>query len=539
MENDASARMGAIPGAHGLTRFRVWAPAATRVAVSLGSARHDLVDVGGGMFEVEVPAGPGEDYAFVLDGEHELPDPCSRFQPEGLRGRSRITDLSEPRRPWPGLTLEELVIYELHVGTFSPAGSFDGVIPRLAELRELGVTAIEIMPVATFAGERGWGYDGVYLYAPHPAYGGPAGLRRLIAAAHEAGLGVILDVVYNHLGAGADAITAFGPYMTDRHETIWGQAIDYSVAAVREWALQNAEMWVRDYGVDGLRLDAVHSIFDDSPRHVLAELADRVKAINPEVVVISEMEIDDLRPIEAWGHDAQWEDTLHHAAHVLLTGERDGYYSRYGQVGDLAQALARPEGRRFVVCAQNHDQVGNRAIGDRLRGRDLRLAAFCSLLSPGTPMLFQGEEYDEAHPFQYFTDHIDPEIARLTRDGRRREFAEFSDFQAEDIPDPQDPETFRRSKLDPAAGDPEHLAYYRDLLGLRKELGDAPVRTEVDEERRVLRFWRGEVELVANFADAERDGVPPRSGAVIRKPRASGDGSAELVDEIGDRVDHA
>jgi maltooligosyltrehalose trehalohydrolase len=511
--------MGAIPHGAKRTVFRVWAPAARSVAVALGAATHELARSDDGVFEGELPAGPGDDYEYVLDGERRLPDPCSAFQPEGLRGPSRIVDLraqTPSRGDWPGLDHDDVVIYEMHVGTFSPEGTFEGVIPRLAELRELGVTAIEVMPIATFAGNHGWGYDGVYIYAPHPAYGGPQGFKRLVAAAHEAGLGVILDVVYNHMGAGSDAVTAFGPYLTDRHETFWGQAIDYSRRPVREWAIQNAEMWVRDYGVDGLRLDAVHSIFDDSPTHVMAELAERVKAINPRAYLVSEMEIGDLRPIREWGHDAQWEDALHHAVHVLLTGEHEGYYANYGKLADVARELQRPEGRRFVVCAQNHDQVGNRAIGDRLRGRDLRLAAFCSILSPGTPMLFQGEEYDESHPFQYFTDHIDPDIAQMTRDGRRREFAAFSDFSAEEIPDPQDPQTFKRSKLDPEHGDPEHLEYYRNLLALRRELGDAPAQVDVDGERGLLRMRRGAAELVANFSDQEQDGVAPRTGEVRR-----------------------
>jgi maltooligosyltrehalose trehalohydrolase len=415
---------------------------------------------------------------------------------------------------WTGVALEDLVVYELHVGTFTPQGTFEAAIPRLPELRELGVTAIEVMPIASFAGHHGWGYDGVYTFAPHEPYGGPAGFAHLVQGAHEAGLGVILDVVYNHLGAGADQVKAFGPYMTDRHETVWGEAIDYARRPVREWALQNAEMWVRDYGVDGLRLDAVHAICDDSPTHVMAELAQRVKQVNPRALLISEMEIGDLRPIEEWGHDAQWEDALHHACHVLLTGEQEGYYSHYGQVADVARELERPEGRRFVVCAQNHDQVGNRAVGDRLRGTDLRLAAFCAILSRGTPMLFAGEEYDEAHPFQYFTDHIDSEIARLTRDGRRREFADFSDFSAEEIPDPQARDTFARSKLDPTAGDRAHRRYYQDLLELRRRLPDELTVTCVDEQRRLLKFTRGDTEFVANFSDHEHEGVPARSGAV-------------------------
>ncbi|MBV8219007.1 MAG: hypothetical protein JO325_11130 [Solirubrobacterales bacterium] len=471
----------------------------------------------GGFFAGRGPGGVGDDYEFVLDDGERRPDPCSRCQPGGLRGPSRIVapaELTAGTRRHP-VALSELVIYELHVGTFSEAGTFDGVIERLPALRELGVTAVELMPVATFAGEHGWGYDGVYAYAPHPAYGGPAGLARLVQAAHDNGLGVILDVVYNHLGAGSDAVEAFGQYTTSA-ETVWGRAMNFAERGVREWAIQNAEMWVQEYCIDGLRLDAVHAIVDDSGEHVMAELARRVKALDSSVLVISEMEIGDLSPIELWGHDTQWEDSLHHAVHVLLTGEHEGYYAGYGKVEDVGRELQRPEGRRFVVCAQNHDQVGNRAIGDRLRGRDLRLAAFCSILSSGTPMLFQGEEYDEARPFQYFTDHIDPEIARKTREGRRGEFAAFSGFAAEEIPDPQEPDTFLRSKLDPNQGDTDHMRYYRDLLEIRRGLPDEPATgVHLDEDRRLLRFTRGPINCVANFSDREQDGVPPRSGKVL------------------------
>ncbi len=510
--------LGAIPGRDGSTTFRVWAPRAGAVALDSGGRRFELTATAGGLFEARVPVGVGADYEFVLDDRERRPDPCSRCQPYGLRGPSRVIDpaaLLTAHRGWRGVALRDLVIYELHTGTFSPAGSFDGVIERLAELRELGATAIELMPVATYAGSHGWGYDGVYAYAPHHAYGGPEGLAGLIDAAHGVGLGVIVDVVYNHFGAGSEAIEAFGPYQTPGQATVWGATIDYAQPAVREWAIQNAEMWVRDYHVDGLRLDAVHAIVDQSDPHVMAELAARVKAINPAALVISEIEIGDLRPIEQWGHDAQWEDALHHALHVLLTGEHEGYYERYGKVADVAAELARAQGRRFVVCAQNHDQVGNRAFGDRLAGRDLRLAAFCSILSGATPLLFAGEEYDERHPFQYFTDHIDPEIARKTRDGRRDEFSKFSQFSAAEIPDPQDRATFERSRLDRTAGDPGHLAYYKHLLALRRALPDGPAEiVEVDEARRLLRFRRGELEFVANFSQVEQAAVPPRTGMV-------------------------
>src|SRR6478672_9362759 len=369
-------RFGAVPLSEGGVEFRVWAPAASRVAVRVRGDEHPLAPVGEGIYAAEVTAEHGDDYLFVLDGERVLPDPCSREQPEGIRGPSRVVDLSRfSIEPGPGLRLEELVLYELHVGTLTPEGTFAAAIPFLAGLRELGVTAVELMPVATFPGERGWGYDGVYAYAPHPAYGGPDGLVRLVEAAHREGLGVILDVVYNHLGPGSEAITAFGPYVTDRHETFWGDALDFREWGAREWAIQNARMWVEEYGIDGLRVDAVHAIYDDSPCHLLAELADRVHVGAPRALVISETAVDDDRPIDEWGHDARWADGLHHALHALLTGERDGYYEPYGSVEDVAAELARRPAERHVVCAQDHDQIGNRALGDRLPTELLRVAS--------------------------------------------------------------------------------------------------------------------------------------------------------------------
>jgi maltooligosyltrehalose trehalohydrolase len=489
--------LGAVPLEDGLVEFRVWAPSAGSVAVALRGLVHELSEAGGGVFEGELFAEPGDDYRFVLDGDESWPDPWSRFQPEGIRGPSRVVDTSSfpwTDAEWPGLRLDELAIYELHAGTFTPEGTFDAIVPRLPALRELGVTAIEVMPIATFPGNRGWGYDGVYAYAPHPAYGGPEGFARLVDAAHAAGLGVILDVVYNHIGPGAEAIGAFGPFFTDRYETFWGEAIDYSQGAVREWAIQNAELWVREYHVDGLRLDAVHSVFDEGEPHVLKELAARVKAANRAALVISEMQVDDWRPIDEWGHDAQWADRMHHELHVLLTGERDGYYAEHGSIADLAADVAgrghRPE--QLVVCAQNHDQVGNRALGDRLPAEKLRIAAAVSLFSPCTPLLFMGEEYFERRPFQFFTDHIDPFIADATREGRKREFERFTGFSGEDVPDPQAEETFRRSKLDWREADP----FYRELLALRREL-TRELATEVDGNTLIMR--RGGATLVVDF----------------------------------------
>jgi maltooligosyltrehalose trehalohydrolase len=480
--------LGAVPLAEGGTAFRVWAPAASSVAVRVDGADHTLAPAGDGIFAAEVAAEAGGDYLFVLDGSEALPDPCSRWQPGGVRGPSRIVDTSQFEiAAGPRLPLEELVLYELHVGTFTPEGTFDAVIPRLAGLRDLGVTAIELMPVATFPGNRGWGYDGVYIDAPHPVYGGPAGLARLVDAAHRAGLGVILDVVYNHIGPGSEAIGRFGPYFTDARHTFWGAAIDYSQRGVREWAIGNALLWTRDYRIDGLRLDAVHAVSDDSPVHVLRELRERVEGL-----VISEMGPDDFRPLDEWGHDAMWLDSLHHELHVLLTGEHEGYYAGFGSMDGLARELLRPQPERLVVCAQNHDQIGNRALGDRLPPDAHRVALAVVLFSLNTPLLFMGEEHDESAPFRFFTDHIDPQIADATREGRKREFAAFTAFSGEEIPDPQAVETFEASRPSDGVADP----FYVELLRLRREL---PRELDVEVEGKQLTMRRGDVALVADF----------------------------------------
>jgi len=349
------------------------------------------------------------------------------------------------------------------------------------------VTAVELMPVATFPGERGWGYDGVYAYAPQAAYGGPQGLARLVDGAHRAGLGVVLDVVYNHIGPGSDAIGAFGPYFTDAQPTFWGHAIDYTQRGVREWAIGNADLWTREYRIDGLRLDAVHAIYDDSPVHVLKELRERVDGL-----VISEMGPDDFRPLGDWGHDAMWLDNLHHELHVLLTGEREGYYAPFGSFEGLVCELTRPEPERLIVCAQNHDQVGNRAMGDRLPPDAHRVALAIVLFSLNTPLLFMGEEHDEAAPFQFFTDHIDPSIAAATREGRKREFAAFTSFAGEEVPDPQAFTTFARSRI--SHGDPD--PFYAELIALRREL---PRTLDVSTNGSVLTLRRGSATLVADF----------------------------------------
>jgi len=479
--------LGAVPLDEGGVEFRVWAPAASHVAVRLSDRQHELADAGDGFFAEVLAADPGDDYLYVLDGDDALPDPCSRFQPNGIRGASRVVETPAEIAPGPALTLEDLVLYELHVGTFTPEGTFDAAIAELPRLRALGVTAIELMPVATFPGNRGWGYDGVYAYAPHPVYGGPAGLARLVDAAHREGLGVFLDVVYNHIGPGSEAIGRFGPYFTDRHETFWGKAIDYSQRGVREWAIQNALLWTTGYGIDGLRLDAVHSIFDDSPVHVLRELKERVPGL-----VTSEMGMADFRPLDVWGHDAMWLDNLHHELHVLMTGEREGYYSPFGSLDGLVRELTRQRPERLIVAAQNHDQVGNRALGDRLAPDAHRVALAVVLFSLSTPLLFMGEEHDETAPFQFFTDHIDPFFAEATREGRKNEFAAFSAFAGQEVPDPQDVATFERSKLGRSEPDP----FYAELIALRREL---PRELDVQVAGGALTMRRGDVTLVADL----------------------------------------
>ena len=475
--------------------FEVWAPVASSLAVLVNGREHGLAREQDDYWRGEAPARHGDDFVFVVDGV-ELPDPASRWQPHGVRGASRVLDTGQFDLEPVGLTLDDLVLYELHVGTFTEEGTFDAAIRHLGALAELGVTAVEVMPIATFPGTRGWGYDGLYASAPHEAYGGPEAFARFVESAHDEGLGVVLDVVYNHIGPGNEALRAFGPYFTDRHETAWGDAVDYSQRGVREWAIQNAELWVRDYGVDGLRLDAAHAVFDDSPQHVLAELAERVRAIEPGTLVTAEMESGDRRPIEDWGHDAQWADELHHELHALLTEERESYYADYGSLDGLAAQLRREPAERLIVCSQNHDQVGNRAVGDRPATDELRLRAAVLLFAPQTPLLFMGEEYGERRPFQFFTDHIDSAIAEATREGRRREFAGFAGFSADDVPDPQARSTFEASKLDRSQPDEELRAFYRELLDLRREL---PCEIDVEVDGSQLRARRGNVELHADF----------------------------------------
>jgi maltooligosyltrehalose trehalohydrolase len=528
--------LGATVLDDGLVEFRAWAPNPAGVAVRVRGVEHELVDEGFGMRSARVPAGAGDDYWLVLDGDRQ-PDPASRHQPAGIRGPSRVVD---PRafawtdRRFRPARLRDAVLYELHVGTFTAEGTFAAAARRLPALAELGITHVELMPVAEFPGHHGWGYDGVHLSAAHSAYGGPHELARFVDAAHAAGVGVILDVVYNHVGAsGVKSLEAFGPYFSDRYKTPWGKAVNYDGEQsdpVREWALQSAIGWIRDYHLEGLRLDAIHAIHDAGARPILRELADRVHACNRRALIIAESGLNDpkvMRPARqgGYGHDAAWADDFHHALRALLTGERDGWYEEFGQVAQLAKAFHRPyvhDGgystfrrrrfgaraddrppEQFVVFCQNHDQVGNRALGDRLPPRARPLAAFCTLLAPFTPMLFMGEEHGERAPFQFFSDHIDKRMAEATREGRRQEFAAFAEFAGAEVPDPQDPATFERSKLT-RRGSAKLRALYAALLRARRALPPGVDSIEFSEDDGWLRVRRGAFELACNFAAGAR-----------------------------------
>jgi maltooligosyltrehalose trehalohydrolase len=550
-----------------VTELRVWAPRARHgVAVDRGpdSKPLPMTPVGDGWYELDVPdLGPGDDYGFVVDDRGPFPDPRSAFQPHGVHGPSRLVDhgaFDWTDHDWVGADPRDGIIYELHVGTFSPRGDFDGVVERLDHLVELGVTAVELMPVHEFAGARNWGYDGVALFAPHHHYGGPDGLRRLVDACHRRGLAVLLDVVYNHLGPEGNYLGVYGPYFTDFYATPWGEAVNYDRPhsdEVRRFVLDNVTMWLRDYHVDGLRVDAVQAIVDTSATHLLEEMAVEVEVLQSELgrplTLIAESDQNDprlCRPRElgGFGLHAQWSDDFHHALHVTLTGERGGYYADFEGVHDLARVLEQgwlytgqrsehrhrrhgrpPEGltgRNLLGYCQNHDQVGNRAVGDRLGatlgdGR-LRIAAALVLTSPFVPMLFQGEEWGSRTPFLYFTDHQDPELGRAVAQGRRSEWAAFG-WDPDLVPDPQDPATFERSILTwSELGEPAHSAmldWYRRLIALRRsrpelQAGELSARAEVAPDGSWLRIERGGLDVVVNLADHPQE-VPARAGAVL------------------------
>ncbi|MCB0324143.1 MAG: malto-oligosyltrehalose trehalohydrolase [Bdellovibrionales bacterium] len=495
-----------------MKQLTVWAPLAKHIAAEVDGETVSLEAVAGGWWKTPQMYPAGTRYSFMLDGGEKTPDPRSLSQPQGVHGPSELVlpqSFAWTDSQWQAPPLASAVLYEAHIGTFSEEGTFDGAIKHLPHLKELGVTHLELLPIVEFPGVRGWGYDGVDLYAPHHAYGGPHGLQRLVDACHREGLAVLLDVVYNHLGPSGNYLERFGPYFTERFHTPWGKAINFDDQysdEVRRFFIDNALMWLRDYHFDGLRLDAVHAIFDMSATHFLSELASEVAALSANLgrhfVLIAESDLNDPRvitPQEAGGYgiDAQWSDDFHHALHTILTEEREGYYADFGTYRDLEQVLKtgyayhgqyapsrkrrhgrRPmeaNGSRFVVCTQNHDQIGNRADGTRtshlLEIDRLKIAAAVLLCSPFVPMLFQGEEWGTRRYFQYFTDHQEPELAEAVRRGRQREFKAFG-WKPDQVPDPQAEDTYRRSRLDWTELSLEHhqelLDWYRALIQLRR-----------------------------------------------------------------------
>ncbi|UCD34268.1 MAG: malto-oligosyltrehalose trehalohydrolase [Nitrospiraceae bacterium] len=516
--------------------FTLWAPVLETVSLKLLTPSERSVSMerdGQGYWRADVPqVAPGTQYCFRLDNERDRPDPASFYQPRGVHGPSQVVDhgaFAWNDHDWKGIPLSDMIMYELHAGTFTQQGTFDAVIPRLDDLRDLGINAIEIMPVAQFPGDRNWGYDGVYPFAVQNSYGGPDGLMRLVNACHRKGLSVILDVVYNHLGPEGNYLWDFGPYFTDRYRTPWGQAINYDGPhsnGVRNYFIENALCWFRFYHIDALRLDAIHGIFDMGAHPVLQEMAERVDEFSRSqgriFHLIAESDLNDARVVRprtagGYGLDAAWCDDFHHALRAVLTGERSGYYSDFGELKQVAKSLTEghvysgqysrfrlrnhgnsskdiPAGR-FVVFCQNHDQIGNRMMGDRLSTllsfEALKLAAGMVLLSPYIPLLFMGEEYGERSPFLYFVSHSDQNLIDAVREGRKKEFRSF--MWTDEPPDPQGEDTFMKSKLQ---WDTRHTGSHRTLLTLYRELirlrKDAPALSRPDKEAQDVHCSEGQ-----------------------------------------------
>ncbi|MGW1210058.1 malto-oligosyltrehalose trehalohydrolase [Streptomyces sp. NPDC002499] len=552
-------------------QFEVWAPQADRVTLHCDGATRALERDPGreGWWRGEAEARAGTRYGFALDDGPVLPDPRSRQQPDGPDGLSAVVDQGsyEWRAEWAGRPLPGAVLYELHVGTYTPEGTLDAAAERLGHLAELGITHVELMPLCPFPGRHGWGYEGVSLWAVHEPYGGPEALKRFVDRAHELGLGVVLDVVHNHLGPSGNYLPAFGPYFTDTHHTPWGSAVNLDAPGsdeVRAYLLGSALSWLRDHRIDGLRLDAVHALADTRALHFLEELSTAVDALAIDLgrplFLIAETDLNDPRLITpraegGLGLHAQWNDDFHHSLHTALTGESQGYYADFARapLAAVAKTLTggyfhdntwssfrgRHHGRpldrvrvaahRLLGYSQTHDQVGNRAQGDRLSAGLspglLACAAALTLTAPFTPMLFMGEEWAAGTPWQFFTDHTDPELADAVRRGRRREFTPHG-WAEEDVPDPQDPATRDRSVLDWSELDDEPharvLAWYRRLLALRQEQPDltdpdlADTKVAYDEGERWLAFRRGDVRVAVNLAK-EPAAIPlgPRQARVL------------------------
>jgi len=572
-------QFGARPLPDGSTEFRVWAPLAESLSVRLvgdETREAEMLRGAGDVFEARVArVGAVADYFYVVGGERERPDRVSRLQPAGVHGPSRVVDpdgFEWTDEGWRGVALGELVVYELHTGTFTPEGTFESIIPKLAHLKSLGVTAIELMPVAEFPGARNWGYDGAHLYAPQSTYGGPEGLKRLVDACHREGLAFVLDVVYNHLGPEGNYLGEFMPVFSDKHKSPWGQGLNFDGAesdGVRRHFIENALYWLTEYHVDALRLDAVHSIVDTSARHLLEELAEEFHALAHSLrrgaLLIAESDLNDVRVIKGtseggYGIDAQWSDDFHHSLHALLTKTDRGYFADFGSLEDLAKAISEGfvydgrrsvyrrrrhgtpsvelPGERFVVCIQNHDQIANGYWGDRLSrllGLEQQKLAAALLLcgTPNVPLLFMGQEWAERAPFLYFTSHTDRELGRAVRRGRMEEYDAFVRGEGETestlggFADPQSELTFERSKLDwtsPARSPhAEVLRFYRDLLATRARYAclsncdKSRTRVRFDSTRHWLTVERGDRQgahagLVCNF-DGGAQSIPLPAGA--------------------------
>ncbi len=562
---DEEIHLGATYLGDGRCAFRVWAPLVQKIEIYLVSPQEGTVPLTtqdmGHHFAVVEAVEPGNLYCFRLDGKRDRPDPTSRFQPRGVHGPSQVVDpdFQWDDYLWEGIPLQAYVLYEIHVGTFTPEGTFDAVITHLDELKELGITAIELMPIAQFPGARNWGYDGVFLFAVQNSYGGPWGLKRLVNACHQKEVAVVLDVVYNHLGPEGNYLGDFGPYFTDRYRTPWGHAINFDGPhsdEVRRFFIENALYWITEFHIDALRVDAVHAILDFSADHFLRELASavnkRARSLNRRVYIIAESALNDtevIRSRKLGGHglDAQWNDDFHHALHTLLTKEESGYYKDFGRFKHLVKAFSdgfvysgeyspyrgRRHGNssrhipagRFVVFAQNHDQVGNRMRGERLTRlisfEGLKLAAGTVILSPYIPLFFMGEEYGEKAPFPYFVDHSDPELVEAVRRGRREEFSGFG--WVGKPPDPEHEDTFLRAKLDHGLRNHgKHrvlMEFYRELIRLRKTRlalthlckGSMEVLGYEREKVLILRRWSAEDEVfvVFHFSQTRTEAVIP------------------------------
>lgn len=592
MNKNITQKVGALPVSDGTLMVSLWAPLTKSVHLKVKGekALTELKKKPFGYWQAEVKnLAAGDYYKFLLDEELERPDPASQFQPEGVHSWSEVVDHSEyvwNDGTWTPPIMENMIIYELHVGTFTPEGTFEALTDKLDHLLELGINTIELMPIAQFPGERNWGYDGVYPFATQNSYGTVEKLKQMVDKCHQKGIAVILDAVYNHMGPEGNYLSDFGPYFTKKYNTPWGSAINFDdqySGHVRSFFLQNALMWLEDFHFDGLRLDAVHAILDNGPVHFLKELSISVDQLGEKTgknyILIAESDMNDTKVISGYrnggyGLEAQWTDDFHHAVHTLATGEKEGYYEDYGDIHQLAKSFSQafiydgiysqhrkkkvgtlPESippHQFVVCIQNHDQVGNRMLGDRLSRlvsfEMLKLTAGVLLSSPFVPMLFMGEEYGEEQPFQYFVNHGDPALVKAVQEGRKKEFEHFS--WEGDVPDPQSEKTFERSKLNwDFKNDVSKTIlfnYYRQLILLRKQSAFAPfkepdreITVHAKEKTLTVFGQKGKEKILAifNFSHTDQNITLPQNELFWTKILSSSDpkwgGTRDIPDHPG------